>query len=192
MPEQREPYDVDAYVEVAGDEDSADEDLASESEQQPAGDLPQWAEDCRVTVYGREFTIGPPDIGITLRILNVFGQLGVRGERVAMRALSSLARGAQSAPSPSARAALFGMLAAASVEDLIALGSAVLQFEDDREGRGFLRKPPEGHKLALSPLIRAMFLNFLQSEDLRDSLVDFFDGLRMAEPMLEGLSGDLA
>ena len=180
---------LDAYRDVPDDE--ASEPVEKRPEQQ-GPEQPQWAQEHKVTVFGQDFVIGQPSLGITLRIINVLGQVGVRGERVAMRALQSLARGAQTAPTPSSRAALFGMLAALNVEDVIALGSAVLQFEDDREGRGFLRQSPEGRQLPLSPIIRALWLNVMQSEDLRDSLVDFFDGLRMTESMLSSLSIDLS
>lgn len=177
---------LDDYRDVPDDE-VTDLREAEATTKEPDAPGPEWAQERTVTVFDRDFAIGPPDLGITLRIINVLGQVGVRGERVAMRALNSLARGAQSAPTPSSRAALFGMLAALNVEDVIALGSAVLQFEDDREGRGFLRKPPDGQQLPLSPIVRALFLNLMQSEDLRDCLVDFFDGLRMTESLL----GDL-
>jgi len=179
---------LDEYREVPDDEMTEVEEDQIE-EEAPA--KPAWAEQRTVTVFDREFAIGQPTLGITLRIINVMGQVGVRGERVAMRALQSLAQGAQQAPTPSSRAALFGMLAALSVEDVIALGSAVLQFDDDREGRGFLRKSPEGQQLPLSPIVRALFLNLMQSEDLRDCLTDFFDGLRMTESLLGGLNIDL-
>ena len=180
---------LDEYRDVPDDEMTEVEEDQTD-EEAPA--KPEWAEQRTVTVFDREFAIGQPNLGITLRIINVLGQVGVRGERVAMRALQSLARGAQQAPSPSSRAALFGMLAALSVEDVIALGSAVLQFDDDREGRGFLRKAPDGQQLPLSPIVRALFLNLMQSEDLRDCLVDFFDGLRMTEGLLGSQNIDLS
>ena len=132
-------------------------------------------------------TIEPPDVGTTLRIINVFGNLGIRGERVAMRALATLGRGAMQAPTPSGRAALFGMLAALNVADLYSLGSAVLQFKDDKKGVAWLENPPEGQQIPLSPLIRALFLNILQSDDLREALTDFFDGLNLTETMFGGL-----
>lgn len=190
-------FDADPYRDVPDDEmtemlEDPRQGEAEAAEEAPEQPKPVWAEKRTVTVFDRDFAIGPPNIGTTLRIINVFGQVGVRGERVAMRALQSLARGAQAAPTPSSRAALFGMLAALQVEDVIALGSAVLQFEDDREGRGFLRKAPEGKQIPLSPIVRALFLNVMQSEDLRDCLVDFFDGLRMTEGLLGDLSLDLA
>ena len=147
-------------------------------------DLPAWAVDCKVTVCGQEFVIGEPDVGITLRILNVFGELAICGERKAIRALKSLAAGSKETLQVSNRAAIFGMIAAMDKEDLIALGSAVLQFQDDRKGRAFLR----GGNLTLSPIIRAFFLNVANSQDLKESLTDFFDGLGMMEVFLEGLN----
>jgi len=180
------------YRDVPDDEMSEDLGEGEAAEETSAIPKPEWAEQRTVTVYDRDFVIEQPSLGITLRIINVLGQVGVRGERVAMRALSSLARGAEAAPTPSSRAALFGMLAALDIEDVIALGSAVLQFDDDRKGRGFLRQPPGDQQLPLSPIIRALWLNVMQSEDLRDSLVDFFDGLRMTESLLGGLDLDLS
>lgn len=156
---------------------------------EPKKELPQWAIDCKVTVYGQDFVIESPNVGITLRIINCFGILGVRGERVAIRLLKSLAAGTQSQTvQVSSRAALFGILAALNLEDMYSLGSAVLQFPEDKKGRAFLRDAPEGQTLPLSPLIRALFLNLSQSTDLRDAVTDFFDGLGMMEDLLEGLN----
>jgi len=143
--------------------DDEETDLEAEAEaKEEAPAKPEWAETRTITVFDRDFVIG---------------QLG---------------KGAQQAPTPSSRAALFGMLAALSVEDVIMLGSAALQFDDDREGRGFLRKAPDGQQIPLSPIVRALFLNVMQSEDLRDSLADFFDGLRMTESLFGSLGIDLS
>jgi len=109
-----------------------------------------------------------------------------------LRLLKSLAAGTQSQTvQVSSRAALFGILAALNLEDVYSLGSAVLQFADDRKGKEFLRDAPKGQTLPLSPLIRALFLNVLQSTDLRDAISDFFDGLGMMENLLSGLNLDL-
>jgi len=140
-----------------------------------------------VTLDGREFEIGEPTIGIVLRIIRVFGLLGVRGEKVALRSLRSLVAGSKDQVSASGRAVLFGMLAALQPEDLIALGSAVLQFEDDREGRKWLK----AHEMRLAPLVRAMFLNLANSQDLRDSLQDFFVGLGMVDGVWSQIGTDL-
>ena len=74
------------------------------------------------------------------------------------------------------RAALFGALAAFSERDLVALGSACLQFEDDKDGRKWL----ESIDLKLAPLVKAFFLNLTQSDDLQESFSAFFDGMEMA------------
>jgi len=138
-----------------------------------------------VAYADREFEIGEPDIGITLRIIRCFGQVGIRAERAVMRALSSLAQGAQSAPTPSGRAVMFGMLATLQEQDLIALGSAVLQFKDDREGRRWIRE----HGLKLAPIVKALFLNIAQSTDLREAFDNFFVGLGMVDGFLTGIEG---
>jgi hypothetical protein len=183
-----ESTEIEGYVlddQELGEQVSAELETAVPRVHGNSRDLPAWAIDGKVTVCGQEFTIGEPDVGVTLRILNVFGQLAVRGERVAVRALKSLAAGSKETLQVSNRAAMFGMLAAMNKEDLIALGSAVLQFGDDRKGREFLRS---GKGLALSPIIRALFLNVANSQDLKESLTDFFDGLGMMEVFLEGLN----
>ena len=186
--------DADSYEELTGEALNAEVDAemeAGEANRSQEQELPQWAVDRKVTVYGHEFIVEPPTVGITLRIINCFGILGVRGERVVMRALRSLAQGSQQGVSISGRAALFGMLAALNLEDVYALGSAVLQFPDDRKGKVFLRDAPEGQAIPLSPLIRALFLNLAQSTDLRDALIDFFDGVGMMENLLDGLNLNL-
>lgn len=189
MSEEPVTDDLEQYEDVAEEPEGVE--VQPEQEIPTVDARPEWAQTRTVTVYGRDFLIGPPNVGITLRIINVFGNLGIRGERAAMRVLSTLARGAKEAPSVSGRAALFGMLAALSVEDVIALGSAVLQFDDDMKGRGWLRQAPAGQQIPLSPLIRALFLNIMQSDDLKAGLADFFDGLRMTEGLLDDLGLDL-
>ena len=127
-------------------------------------------EDDVVTMHGREFVIGEPDIGVTLRILNVIGKLGVRGERAAAKLIQN----------PTGRAAIFGMLAVLSKSDLYALGSAVLQFDDEREGVRWLKE----NGLKLAPLVKAFFINYAKSEDLRESLQNFFRGQTTLEKSL--------
>lgn len=178
-PIPEEEIDLDAELEAEG---------VGEDEPEKAL-LPEWAETKRVRMYDRDFEIGEPDIGITLRIIRVIGVLGVRGEKSALRALQSLVDKGRPVPEVSWRAHLFGMLASLYEADLIALASAVLQFADDREGRKFLNNPPTGHRLTLSPIIRAFWLNIAQSEDLRDALNDFFVGMGMTSDLLETLGG---
>lgn len=162
--------DLDAIIE---------DELAGEAAQaDPAG-----FGDNIVVLAGREFEIGEPSIGIVLRIVNIIGRLGTRGERVATRALADVAReiaaGNRTGLSMSFRVVVFGMLASAQEADLHALGSAVLQFENDKEGRQWLADL--GQEFKLAPLIKAFFINLAQSEDLVEALENFFVGLGMVE-----------
>jgi len=142
-------------------------------------DTPGGYDSNEVTLAGRTFTIEEPKIGTIVQILKVFGGLAVRGERAALRQLQSVAKN----PTLSNRVVLFGMLAALSEEDLIWLGSAVLQFEDVKAGRKWLGSV----QLELAPLIKAFFLNLSQSRDLRESISVFFDGLGSVDGFLEGV-----
>lgn len=132
-----------------------------------------------VTLAGREFEIGEPSIGMIVEILKVVGRIAVRGEQAALRQLQGVSRDTV----PSNRAVLFGMLAAFSVDDLVFLGAAVLQFPEFKEGRSWLRSVD----LELAPLVKAFFLNLSQSQDLRESISSFFVGLGMADGILGGL-----
>jgi len=170
--------DLEAEVEAelaAEDEDSGEPAAEDEDSGEPAG----YGSNV-VAMAGREFEIDEPRIEVIVEILKALGRLAVRGEQAALRQLQSVARNV----TPSNRAVIFGMLAAFSVEDLVFLGTAVLQFKDFKEGRKWLRSI----KLELAPLIRAFFLNLSQSRDLRDSIQDFFTGLGMADGFLEGLN----
>lgn len=176
-----EVLDADDIAELEQEEVEVDADATASTE------LPTAGYDSDVVVLdGREFAIEPPTVGIVLRIIKCFGLLGVRGERVALRSLQALSRGSMEQIKVSGRAALFGMLAALQEEDLITLGSAVLQFESEKEGRQWLRE----HELRLAPLVRATFLNLAKSEDLRDSLQDFFVGLGMVDGIWSKLNLD--
>lgn len=165
--------------------DDAELDQIAAEELAPSRVLPY--ETNIVTLGGREFEIDEPDIGITVRIINIIGILLNRGEKTALRSIERLARqaqadglGASALTQPSTRAVLFGVLAALNVEDLIAFGSTVLQFEDDREGRKWLRSV----KLELAPLVRAFWLNVAQGTDLMEALRSFFVGLDVASDIL--------
>jgi len=126
-------------------------------------------EDNVVTLGDREFTIEEPTVEITLRILNIIGSLGLRGERHAV---------AQVMNEPTSRAALFGILAVMDVNDLGRFGSAVLQFEDDREGRKWMKELREkGERKIIAPLVKAFFLNWSRSEDLQEALANFYQGV---------------
>ena len=158
-----ELLDVDAEL----DAELAEEETASE-ESTP---VELSIKDRTVTLAGRDFVIDEPTIGIVVRIIKVFGGILIHGEKVAVRAVQPLGKA-----DVSNRAALFGALAAFSERDLVALGSACLQFEDDKDGRKWL----ESIDLKLAPLVKAFFLNLTQSDDLQESFSAFFDGMEMA------------
>jgi len=154
-------------AELAAEAETAGADDAEEGRKET---LAEFLSDKTVIMGGRTFEIDEPDVGITLRIINAIGRVGLRGERLAARVIKS----------PTSRAAIFGMLAGLQVDDLHHLGAAVLQFENEREGRKWLKDlGPKGLKLA--PIVRAFFLNYAQSEDLREALGNFTEGQDLLE-----------
>jgi len=169
--EPEDEIDLDATVEAELEEEETD---ASGSSEPTTG-----YESNEVTLAGRTFTIEEPKIGAIIQILKVFGGLAVRGERAALRQLQSVAKN----PSLSNRVVIFGMLAAFSEQDLVWLGSAVLQFDDVKAGRKWLNSI----ELELAPIIKAFFLNLSQSSDLRESISVFFAGLGSVDGFLEGV-----
>lgn len=126
-----------------------------------------------IVMHGREFVLEEPSIGIVIRILNCIGSALVRAESIASRLIKS----------PTNRVVLFGLLAVLSESDLIKLGSAVLQFESDKEGRKWLKDKG----LKVSPILKALMANLALSEDLTQGIADFFDGIEPLAAMLENL-----
>jgi len=127
--------------------------------------------DNTITYGDREFELTEPSTGIVLRILNTIGTIAVRAEGPASRLVKN----------PSNRAVLFGLLAEVNEADLIRLGSAVLQFEDDRAGRKWLK----GQDLRVAPLVDALLINFQLSEDLTEAISNFFGGAEKLVGMLD-------
>lgn len=126
-------------------------------------------------VYGeREFILEEPSANIVLRILNVIGAVAMRAETAAERVMKE----------PTNRAVLFGLLAVLSEGDLIRLGSAVLQFEDDREGRKWLK----GKGVLVAPLVKALFINLKLSRDLMEALRNFFGGVEALMGVVEAIA----
>jgi len=117
-----------------------------------------------IEYHGREFVLVAPSTDIVLRILNTLATLGVRGEAAAVRAMRK----------PTVIGTLFGLLAVLSRNDLARLGSAVLQFEDDGKGRKWI-KGLDNPRVA--PLIEALFINVSMSDDLAETLANFFGGV---------------
>lgn len=129
----------------------------------------------QVTLNGRVFDLAEPSLGITLRILNVIGSVGMRAEKAAHAV----------AVRPTDRTLIFALLSEMGEDDLYNLGSAVLQFQDAKEGRRWLRE----NGLRLDPIIQAFFINLKLSTDLVDSIKDFFDGANQVSAMIGKITG---
>jgi len=127
-----------------------------------------------ITMHGREFVLEEPPVSVVIRILNTLGSVAMRAESAATRSMKN----------PTSRAALFGLLAVMSEDDLIRLGAAALQFEDDREGRKWLKS----HGVKVSPLVKALFANVRLSTDLVEALQGFFEGAESVEAALKPLA----
>jgi hypothetical protein len=127
-----------------------------------------------VVMHGEEFHLEEPSTDVTIRILNVLGTVATRSEAHVQRMMKN----------PSNRAVMLGLLAVISKNDLVKLGSAVLQFEDDSEGRKWLKK--KGVKVA--PIIKALMINIGLSDDLMEALRSFFDGIGLVGKALEKLN----
>jgi len=128
-----------------------------------------------ITYFDREFELAEPSTGIVLRILNTIGTIAVRAEGTASRLVKN----------PSNRAVLFGLLAEVNEADLIRLGSAVLQFEDDREGRKWFKAQAKEQNLRVAPLVDALLINLELSEDLTEAISNFFGGAEKLVGMLD-------
>jgi hypothetical protein len=127
-----------------------------------------------VVMHGEEFHLEEPSTDVTIRILNVLGMIATRSEAHVQRMIKE----------PSNRAVLLGLLAVISENDLIKLGSAVLQFESDSKGRKWLKE--KGVKVA--PIIKALMINIGLSDDLVEALRSFFDGIGLVGKALEKLN----
>lgn len=141
-------------------------------------------------LYGeQEFVLGPPSTDVVLRILNVIGSLGVRSERAVTRLIDRLLEeGVEGAAVGSLVGVAFSLLAVLNEADLLRLGSAVLQFEVDREGRQWIRE--QGVKI--KPIIEALFANFRLCGDLAEGLGAFLEGIPGLGPLIENLAGEEA
>ncbi len=116
-----------------------------------------------VTLDGRDFTLREPDFGIVLRLLNVIGDVGLRAEGKVRAALEH----------PTDTALIFGLLAAMQPDDVLRLGSAVLQFPTEDEGVAWLQE----HGVKIAPLVRAFVINASQSSDLIEAIENFTQGI---------------
>jgi len=128
-------------------------------------------EDFTVEYGGETFEIGEPNADIVLRILNCLGKIGMRGEGAAVRVMRK----------PTTLATLFGLMAVLDQTDIVDLGSAVFQFEEKAEGKRFMK----AHEVRVAPVIKALFFNLQQSEDLVEAISAFFDGIEGLSQLIE-------
>lgn len=136
-----------------------------------------------IVMHGREFHLETPSVGVTIRILNCIGSLGARATRQGIgvsidgfgleEMIGALVNGVAGVA--------FGLMSVLTEHDLLKLGSAVLQFEDDREGRQWLMT----NGLLITPIVKALMINVRLSYDLREAIPAFFDGIA---PLIEKLS----
>ena len=124
-----------------------------------------------IVLNEREFQIEEPSVEITLRILKVIGRVAMRAEEAATRVMKN----------PGRRTLLFALLSEVDEQDLINLGSAALQFDDDREGKHWLKE--NGIKIA--PIVDALFLNLKLSTDLVEAIQSFLTGIEGLGTMLD-------
>lgn len=155
---------------MTADEQTIEEIIEEELAQEPAAVEPI---DCNVTIGDQIFELVEPTTGIVLRIINSISRIGMRGEKIALRSLSGIRSSATWSM------ILFGILAAFQPADLIEFGSAVLQFDDPKEGRKFLKD--QGNRLKIAPLVKAAFINVALSDDLVEIVDNFFAGLAIVQ-----------
>jgi len=137
--------------------------------------------DNTIVMHGREFVLSEPSTGVVIRILNVIGSLGVRASKASGPFTGDAeftGEGMITALLSGAVSVAFGLLAVLSEHDLLKLGSAVLQFENDTKGRQWLIKKG----LLVTPLVEALFINIKLSNDLVQAVQAFLAGI-------DGLSG---
>lgn len=149
--------------------------------------------DTVVTMHGKEFTIGPPDGVVVLRVLRIVGAVGLRAQNEAARlgrALFAAAKagGEGEEVESSISQALWFFLAVLDEDDLYKLGAALLQFPDEHEGVRWLKR----NGVLLGPLAKALMLNLQQMDDVMEALANFTGALkgiqlgRMSELLVSG------
>jgi len=140
----------------------------------------------RLTVHGREFLLTEPDGRIIVRLLNVVGAVGVRATAQVRKAMQEAAEAiAKQAKAGGAEGegiikagglnpmTVLSILASLEEADLLKIGSAALQFKDEREGIRWLDK--EG--VDLNGILKALMFNIELSGGIVDTLAGFIAGL---------------
>jgi hypothetical protein len=125
-------------------------------------------ERANVVKYGdREFQLEEPSADHVIGILNAIGAAAVRAESAASRLVKN----------PGGRAVLFGLLAVLSTQDLMRLGSVVLQFPVDSKGKKEAKQFFDEQGIKVAPLVEALMINFRLSRDLVEAIRAFFGGI---------------
>jgi len=144
-----------------------------------------------VLMHDKEFAIGPPDGLIVLRTLRILSRVIQRAEAEAKtigleifkQVAKEAAEGEETPAGPMGLSddLLQKILVFVSIledQDLLKLGSALLQFKDESYGVRWLKK----HGVKLAPLMKALVLNLRQLDDVVEALRVFMPtltGLRM-------------
>jgi len=143
-----------------------------------------------VVMHDKEFHIEPPDGLVVLRILRTLSRVIQRAEQEAktlgLEIFKQVTKEAADGESTSAPMGLSDdllqkILVFVSIledEDLLKLGSGLLQFQDEAYGVRWLKK----HGVKLAPLMQALVLNLQQLDDVVEALKVFtptLSGLRM-------------
>lgn len=138
-----------------------------------------------VTMHDKDFEIKPPDGLIMLRVLKVVADVGQRAEAQAKQlGVLIFNRVAQQVEGQEQGGlfndetvrSVFLFLSVLEEDDLLRLGSALLQFPDEAYGMRWLRK----HGVKLTPLVHALMHNLEQVDDL-------VEAIRVFTPTLSGM-----
>jgi hypothetical protein len=136
-----------------------------------------------IEMNGRRFEIAPPDGLIVIRTLKIIAEVLVRTEEASQELGASLAKSAMDvAEGKKDGLQLTQVLTLLSVleeDDLLRLGSALLQFRNEREGVRWLQDTG----VRLTPLMQALNLNLKQCDDIVDA-IEVFTGLLGAAGVL--------
>ena len=130
-----------------------------ESQATPAAEEITVGDETKVVVVkyaDYEFELGEPSAQTTILMINALCALGRRSQQHALKVMRN----------PTAAGVLWGLGEIMTVDDLVRFGSAALRFDDDREGRKWIRN--EGARIG--PILEAVTVTLAQSTELVDAL----------------------
>lgn len=146
-----------------------------------------------VVAHGQEFHLVEPPFGVVHRIVKILSRVGQRAVRNAAIGNTIVSVGDQAAAQQVAEgeggtaaamdvageflssllsgvaSVVFGILAEVTEHDLLCLGSAVLQFEDDADGRRWWTD----RGLLYAPIVQALIINIRLSSDIQETIKAF-------------------